>query len=507
MERHNIALQPHQQALRDRAVADNLRYPFFLYWSMGSGKTYATCGVMESMVNVNNRQGRVLIMCDKTLEGQWKKAVETYFRGKPSPRVVVQRYQMLNKELVPGKFDFCAVDEAHRFRNAFKSGADVPAEYASWIQQILKCPRVLFLSGTPLVSDAEIDMKGFRMMMQESAANPLAGRVSRYDPQEDDKRKACMYAEVVMHEPVKCHMLWSQCLLYFLSQRSNFVLSFGGETVKLQTSKRNAYNSALRSIANNPFEDDSRLSPKFKSMLADMEEACKNGKRQLVYSSRRDLGARALYELWRQSSSAHNRDSYIIDGSLDAELRTAAVDKFNRRGAKVLFITDAGGQGVDLKMVDVVRLLEPNESVMLENQVINRAVRFRSHKGVTDPKVHVYLYISMFPTTSQALDLRWESVLMRSGLVQGKLTAATSKEIQAAVSKQCIVKDAKNTTVDENVMVRRAAQHSKVVHGNRWIAALDLMRKVKERKEAEKSIKQSETKASSGRNKPNKKIP
>lgn len=474
MQTSKIVLQPHQQKIKDLAVSGNLPDTCWLFWSMGSGKTYACCGIMEGVQAAKGGTLKAIVLCDKTLEGQWSKATKTYFEGKQKPNITVERFQMLNKDADPRSYDICIVDEAHRFRNAFRSDEGAPAEYKKWIQKIMRCGRVVYLSGTPLVSDSEKDMEGFKMMMRESPSNPLYGRVFRYDPQ-SDKRKAKMYASMNYNPPVKCPMSWSQTLLYFMSQRSAFSLSFGGQKTTIQTSRRNAYNSALRSISNNPFNDDPMLSPKFRSIIKDMKAAHDSGKRQLVYSSRRELGAKALHDLWKSQSFVKASDVFLIDGSLDSDVRTKIVDRFNRKGTKSLFITDAGGTGVDLKSVDIVRLLEPHESIMLENQVINRAIRYRSHKsqqGVR-PTVEVYLYTSVFPSADQPVDPRFTTLVNESGLVDSNASSATLSAIRDAVMKQCIGADAKHETVDQKVMKRRVEEFEKIQQGNAKIASMD----------------------------------
>ena len=57
----------------------------------------------------------------------------------------------------------CIVDEAHRFRNAWVMKSD---RMLSWMARIHQCVKVVFMSGTPIVHDADIEMDAFHKMMK-----------------------------------------------------------------------------------------------------------------------------------------------------------------------------------------------------------------------------------------------------------------------------------------------------------------------------------------------------
>lgn len=73
------------------------------------------------------------------------------------------------------------VDEAHRFRNTWNKES---TRMLSWIERILLCKRVIFLSGTPIVHDAKIERIAFdNMMIRKNITN----RVFFYDIRTDVK--------------------------------------------------------------------------------------------------------------------------------------------------------------------------------------------------------------------------------------------------------------------------------------------------------------------------------
>lgn len=485
-----VKLMPHQSLLHKHATSGNMRFPFYLIWHMGSGKTFGACAAMSAASHA--RRGgppRVLVLCDKSIEGQWESAVKAFFDGNSdAPRVTVRRFQALNDDVRPARYDMCVVDEAHRFRNAFRDDEFKAKEHGTWAGMILQNPRIIYLSGTPLVSDLENDVSAFKQMMQISDENPVTGRVSVYNPR-DDAKKARFYAKE-RAQIVHCPMTWAQTLWYFLNKKNTFTLDVKGDRFSVQAHRPNAYNAALRRISNLPFPDRPNASPKFSRIVSELKGGREAGLKQLVYSSRRDTGARALFDLWVEQSGDPKR-SFLIDGSMDADERTRKIERFNRKskGAPpVLFVTDAAAQGVDLKGVGVVHLVEPSDCLSHEKQVINRAIRFRSHEGGDQVVVNVKLYVSTFPELRTPPDDDFQRVVQENRVVDGSMISPSivAKELY----KQHVVKGADGRTVDEDTILRRNDAASKIASGLEAIARLDTLqvkRDIKNSKGADES--------------------
>ena len=340
----------------------------------------------------------------------------------------------------------CIVDESHRFRNVFKKDG-APSEYTQWLEMLMKCKRLVYLTGTPLVSDVEVEWHGLERMMRVAPGNALDGRVFRYDPRGDVKQSHHFAA--TDNKVVRCPMTYAQALLYFANQRSKFALTVGGETYEVFRPVKNTYNSALRTAANNPFPQTPEASPKFSEMMRRMRAHHANGDKQLVYSERLESGINAMRDLWIAQMGKKN--VFVIDGSQSADARTKAVRAFNRNGEpRVLFISDAASRGVDLQGVTAVHLLEPGERLQDERQVINRAVRFKSHKQ-KDARVAVYLYCSVFEPQKCA-DGPIGDVVKKLAMFGDAAGGGFETKLKAAIAKYM---QREKTTVDERVIEAR----------------------------------------------------
>jgi hypothetical protein len=364
----------------------------------------------------------------------------------------VAHYEQLERgEAVPKKFHLTIVDEAARYRNAFKKDSDDdgprPELLHYEILKILECPRIVYLSGTPILANPKVERDAFLTMMRASASNPLKGRVSVYDPRADPSFMK-RFAQREDHD-IQVPMLWSQTLLYFMFKKRPFRLKVDGLELVGDQETGNSFESQLTKISNNPFTtpkftvDDPEASPKIMALVLQVERQLEGGRKQLVYSARKREGveqiryilvARELGVQWqgvrdtKQKTSPLSkavanaarkllREKYLIlSGDMSAEERGKTIAEYNRRtgahrNGRVLVITKAAGFGVDLNETHDVHLFEANPVRAEEEQVIGRALRLYAHKKGRRSTVHVWRYIATFPDLQDKPDENWVDVV------------------------------------------------------------------------------------------------
>lgn len=296
--------------------------------------------------------------------------------------------------------------------------------------------------------DAEIDMQALHELMKST---DLSERIHYYNPRADAKQ--LRFYATTSEETVECPMSWAQTFRYLMHRRQSFSIQLpndDGPRVRM-CSTRNTYNTLLRSISNNPFPDHPEYSPKFAHVLERMEEIHKETPlRQVVYSCRRDTGVTALKSLWLRD---HKKSSvFEINGSMTDEDRLQQVDALAKTPRGVIFITDAGGQGIDFKYVGAIHIVEPSENLQEERQVINRAIRFKAHRQ-RNTIVRVFLYISTFPKT-RMVAAPWKQELYRSGLFAKHELHGITIPVQDALI--VMIREEENRqTIDETIVIRR----------------------------------------------------
>lgn len=448
-EVNRVKLLDHQKHLQQC----EMEFPFYIFWGMGSGKTIA--GIL-CIQKLQPRQ-KALIVCDKSLLQQWEREVNRMRNQKDFPlpqKIEIVHYEGLDKEggPIPKKFDMCIVDEAHRFRNAWHTESK---RMLSWMRRFHLCPKLVFLSGTPLVHDVDIEMDAFYQMMK---SREISKRIHFYDPRQDS-RQTKFYAKT-QEDIVKCEMSWAQCFVYLLNRKQEFSIQLEGEESvrRRMSSSRNTYNTMLRSIANNPFPENPEWSPKFQKVIENLDKYRRdNTLRQVVYSSRRDTGITALKKLWLQYVKAN--EVFEVNGSMSELERDDQVMGVLKMPRGVIFITDAGGQGIDFKHIGAMHIVEPSDNLQEERQVINRSVRFKAHR-IKDPIVQVYQYVIIFPKHIK-VELPWKRELFNSGLFQKHELKGLTERMQKALI-EIIQTEENSMTIDEKIQIIRKTRDDKI---------------------------------------------
>ncbi len=82
--------------------------------------------------------------------------------------------------------------------------------------------------------------------------------------------------------------------------------------------------------------------------------------------------------------------SFIITGSdVPPHKRDAYLKQINSTKKAIIYLSDAGGQGLDFKEITYAIVYEPSVNDSREEQFIGRAVRYRSHSHLPPEKRHV----------------------------------------------------------------------------------------------------------------------
>lgn len=125
----------------------------------------------------------------------------------------------------------------------------------------------------------------------------------------------------------------------------------------------------------------------------------------------------------------------------------------------VIFITDAGGQGIDFKHIGAMHIVEPSDNLQEERQVINRSVRFKAHR-IKDPIVQVYQYVIIFPKHIK-VEQPWKRELFNSGLFQKHELKGLTERMQKALI-DIIETEENSMTIDEKIQILRKTRDDKI---------------------------------------------
>jgi hypothetical protein len=371
--------------------------PTLMAFSMGSGKSFGALSCALELFDMGIQHPHVIIVCDLSILGQWANEVRR-LHSPPGLTVDLLNYHQFEKMTADDAFvrsvrkaDLMIVDECQIFRN-------LSGRMLRMVNIIRTCPRVLLLSGTVVVNDAE-DALGFQQLAVGHTTGTLAaaakGRVAFYDP-------ALMPVSAKFYprqeqENVIVEMTYPQTLLYLSNKESDFKLPLGGgDQLRVSRPVQNRYGTALQSAANLPFIDRPESSPKLVALVNNVIKLKDKGS-QVIYSSRIERGVDVIADLLKQRSPSSMKIEKI-DGKVLAGDRTKIVKAYNTGLIDALIISPASARGVDLMKTYAFHLLEVHQNISEEKQTLTRAVRYKSHVGIEDPVVHVFQYLATFPT-------------------------------------------------------------------------------------------------------------
>jgi hypothetical protein len=194
-------------------------------------------------------------------------------------------------------------------------------------------------------------------------------------------------------------------------QISNFLLP---ETVKVKNISKYGFTKHIDKLTNEHLTNLDMYSPKMKLIL---DNARKHAGLSVVYSSfvtgegLRVFSMVLIANGWREydpkkPKRASEKVFVFISGQVSSDCRAEIITQFNKRKNRdaeeidMMLLSGAGAEGLDLKNVRSIHIMEPYWNYGRIEQIVARAVRYRSHDHFENPKdktVQPYIYLSDYP--------------------------------------------------------------------------------------------------------------
>jgi superfamily II DNA or RNA helicase len=132
--------------------------------------------------------------------------------------------------------------------------------------------------------------------------------------------------------------------------------------------------------------------------MDDVLKIIRNGHQTLVFTNWLENGVEILEKIFEENDISY----LVISGEVLPNERLDIVEKFNNKRVQTLIITIAGSEGLDLRETRNVIILDPVWNKATIDQIIGRAVRFRSHIKLppNERYVDVYTMVLKSPYTS-----------------------------------------------------------------------------------------------------------
>jgi superfamily II DNA or RNA helicase len=294
---------------------------------------------------------------------------------------------------------FLIIDEAHNLRtdvNIKESELTKGSRTHTIMRCASQCFKVLLLTATPIVNnpfdlrnlvmmldgknpDDKEDVKEYSDNIISSLGNLVNCKVSYYDPPLDENYPKRIDNTVDLYMEPEYYSKYKEL------EDKYFTPIVSGKTIKYKNTDFFYHN--LR-IAINSL--DAEMSPKVNWIIDFILKEAREGRKSIVYSNWKKAGMNLLR---KRLDSLDEQGLYIyISGDITKEVRKLVRKKFNKDQTKILLITRAGGEGLDLKGVENVILMESNWNASSDAQIIGRGVRYKSHTRLPEERRKVNVY-------------------------------------------------------------------------------------------------------------------
>lgn len=371
---------------------------------VGSGKTLTAVTAAQCFLEDTDRKGKIIVVTPVSLQDNFKKEMKAYGVGKND----MKRYEFYtlqkfateyNKKVCGGNKKqpiMLIIDEAHNLRTDI-TRAKAAARTRALTSKSNKSPvvradvavrcaktadKVLLLTATSVYNNPR-DIANLVAMVKGVDAIPKKAFEKMLNNKEDfEKFFACMISfydvpkntedyPTVTESYVEIPMTPSYYKEYRKVEHLNSHLFLEKNPWKFLTGVRQASNALEECI-------------KCKWVL----DRVTKGKKMVIYSAFKTYGVERIQEMFEKKGI-----SYVeITGEIKKSERTEAVKKYNKGKVDVLFITKAGGEGLDLKETREVIIFESSWNRATDSQVIGRAVRYQSHSNLPKSERHVDVF-------------------------------------------------------------------------------------------------------------------
>ena len=407
----SVVLKPHQS----HAIKWFLNHRgLVLYHGLGSGKTICAAAACACYLSTYPTR-KVIVVTPTSLQDNFKSTLVKYIGNNQELMELtnnVKFYTHTNFRLgeVDCKDALLIVDEAHRLNTVVKhasSDSDSDASVTSGknanavIQCAISAHKVLLMTATPIVN-TPYDIENLIAMIEgrepytvshfaKIEANQyrlrkyIQGKFSYYHPS---------HQELIENYPSRRNrnIILKMTPVYYKNylaiEREELHKLDIESSMFLEDKNLTAFYNGVRRASNTL---DSEWSPKVQEIIKKIK--LEPEKKVLIFSHFLEAGQEVIERALKQENIGFAH----INGSMTPKARLVAMNKYNSGETKILIISKAGGEGLDLKETNTVFILEPSWNEAMLEQVIGRAIRYGSHEDPQHSVVDIYYVLLLKP--------------------------------------------------------------------------------------------------------------
>lgn len=388
--------------------------------STGSGKTLVAYAISQCYLN-KYPNNKVIVISPLTLTKNFHKE-SNKFGGIIDDRYSFfsfEKFLRLDKDCkkVDCKNSLLIIDEVHTLRNF------TGKKYDSVMLCAIRSHKILLLTATPLVNSISDYISIINLLYQNYIINKertqhvldiinrgegnTLGRIMSIDTPYKIKISQSRHADVrqkvqieqlsILGKLLAGHVVYKQKL-----DNENFPShSTHVEFVDMSFTYLNSYMNAIEKSEENALFSNpkvfwngyrravNRLGIEYYSSKVKAIAPKIKGMQSIIFSNWLEYGTEILGKILADNNITYG----IISGNTPITERNKVIYNFNNSKISTLIITKAAKEGIDLKGVRNVVILDPAWSPSSIDQIIGRAVRYNSHSHLPPNQRHVDVYL------------------------------------------------------------------------------------------------------------------
>ena len=388
--KNNFELQLHQKKVI-HFMMDTEQRGIILFHSLGSGKTITSIATARCLM-YKNKDLNLIVATPPSVIKQFEKELLSMGANDLNSRfkVVSQPYLALHYKELVDRNTVLIIDEAHNLKNPTSKRA------MAIMQAAKEAYKVILLSATPAVNDpseiatllsmingtmTNIKRLEKKLLAKDINVNLLRCKFSYFKVPMDIKKYP------IVSEKYKTFRMSDEYYKVYLKYQ-NWEDKQLNEKGKLKNPTL-FYNGIRRSLK----EVDEKLGltgfdEKQKWAIEKVQQDVKDGKKLVLYSGYRETGVDKI----ERELKKLNIPVETINGSIPPKKRQAIKDRYNSGEIRVLIITIAGAEGLDLKNTSSLIILDPVWNNTKLDQIVGRVARYESHIALPKEDRHVDIY-------------------------------------------------------------------------------------------------------------------
>lgn len=371
----------------------------------GAGKTLTAVAASQCFLDANP-DGKIVFVGPVTLISNFKKEMNAYGVINDS-RYVFYSFDKFAEDNITDKIgslvnDMLIIDEAHNLRN-IKSARTIAV-----LDKSFEAKKRILLTATPFVNSIKDliplinilygqSIVGSRLQVSKGEAKYWIG--DKATPESLKNLRDALRGKVDIVESTKLEEIPERFDHYKkIPMTPEFVIKYNNALRQTRDNNDqlfanpesfwNGYRRAVNKVG------DGYISEKIQAAIPIVQ-----GGKSLIYTNWVDFGLTPISFVLNDADISYE----ILSGETPVSERSTIVENFNNNKFQVLVITRTGAEGLDLKGVRNVIVVDPPWNDASLQQIIGRAVRFRSHIDLPpeERNVNIYFMILTYPESQQ----------------------------------------------------------------------------------------------------------